>query len=296
MVQLILAPLNLGCCKEGPELAPEAESSLLKAMAPGCIRQEDIAVSSPSVATFQEVIFKDKMKFPEEVAAHSGRLCEACSRVLENGDMPVILGGDHAVSWGSVAGVMSYYNDLSVIYIDAHGDCNVAESSPTGNIHGMHMAFLMGMGNRASQKFIAKDKLRLDNIMYLGARSLDYFEKEFLEDARVCTSADINGSIDNVLDALSSFLKSRDHIHVSIDIDVLDPEISPGTGVPEPEGIGLESLCRLLEVIYMSGKVVSLDFVEYNSLLDHDGKSYGCVKRLLKQMIEKLPDFKEVIG
>ena len=294
MVQLILAPLNLGCCKEGPELAPEVEASLLRAMAPGNIRQEDITVSSPSVSTFPDVILKDSMKFPEEVAAHSVRLCEACAGILENGDIPVVLGGDHAVSWGSVAGVMSYYNDLSVIYIDAHGDCNVAESSPTGNIHGMHMAFLMGLGNRTSQRFTIEEKLGLDNILYLGARSLDSFEKELLKDANVYTSADINDSIDCVLGGLALFLKSRNHIHLSIDIDVLDPEISPGTGVPEPDGIGLESLSMILEVIYRSGKVVSLDFVEYNRLLDRDSKSYSCVKLLLKQMTEELPDFKTV--
>lgn len=294
MVQLILAPLNLGCCKEGPELAPVIEATMFREMAEGRVRQEDLSVASPSVSGFPSVIWKDNMKFPDEVAEHSARLADACSRTLENGDFPIILGGDHAVSWGSIAGIYGFYKDLSVIYIDAHGDCNTAESSPTGNIHGMHMAFLMGLGDKKPRGFSAVNKLDLDNIMYLGARSLDSFEKKLLKDANVYTSADINDSFDNVLGGLGSFLKSRNHIHVSIDIDVLDPEVSPGTGVPEPGGIGLEPLCRLLEVIYRSGKVVSLDFVEYNRLLDRDSKSYSCVKRLLKQMTEELPDFKTV--
>lgn len=284
MIQLILAPLNLGCCKPGPELAPVIEATMFREMAEGRVRQEDLSVASPSVSGFPSVIWKDNMKFPDEVADHSARLAEACSRTLENGDFPIILGGDHAVSWGSIAGIHSFYKDLSVIYIDAHGDCNTAESSPTGNIHGMHMAFLMGLGDKKPHGFSSVNKLDLDNIMYLGARSLDSFEKELLKDAAVYTSEDINTSIEDVLGSVAKFTDDRKHVHLSIDVDVLDPEVSPGTGVPESGGIGLESLCRLLEVIGRSRKVVSIDLVEYNRLLDKDAKSYECVRRILNDI------------
>ncbi len=281
MIQLILAPLNLGCCKPGPELAPVIEASLLRTMAEGRVRQEDLSVTSPPVSSFPSVIWKDNMKFPDEVADHSARLAEVCYRTLENGDFPIILGGDHAVSWGSVAGISGFYKDLAVIYIDAHGDCNTAESSPTGNIHGMHIAFLMGLGDKKPHVFSDGNKLGLDNILYLGARSLDSFEKRLLKDAAVYTSDDINTCMEDVLGGVSKFIGNRKHVHLSIDIDVLDPGVSPGTGVPESGGIGLESLCRLLEAIGRTGKVVSIDLVEYNRLLDEDGKSYECVRRIL---------------
>ena len=195
--------------------------------------------------------------------------------------MPIILGGDHAVSWGSISGILRYYNDLSVVYIDAHGDCNIAESSPTGHIHGMHMSYLMNLGNPVYKDALGQEKIAKNDILYLGTRDLDPFEQDLLKNGNVCSSKDINESLDGVINKTNTFLKNRKHIHISLDIDVLDPKLCPGTGVPVPNGISLEKLNALLETVFINSNVVSMDLVEYNPLLDKDNKSLNCIKDII---------------
>ena len=281
MKQLIFVPLNLGCEKQGTELAPEIIGYLFKQNINNDIRDGSIIINSQTVRSFETIIQKDCMMFPEQIIDVCKKLNEACYNTASINDMPIILGGDHAVSWGSISGILRYYNDLSVVYIDAHGDCNIAESSPTGHIHGMHMSYLMNLGNPVYKDALGQEKITKNDILYLGTRDLDPFEQELLKDAHVYSSKDINDSLDDVINATGAFLKNRKHIHISLDIDVLDPIICPGTGVPVPNGISLEKLKAILEAVFINSDVVSMDLVEYNPLLDKDHKSLNCIKDII---------------
>ena len=281
MKQLIFVPLNLGCEKQGTELAPEIIGYLFKQNINSSIRDGNIIINSPSFIEFGTIIKKDSMMFPDQIIDVCKKLNEACYNTASINDMPIILGGDHAVSWGSISGILRYYNDLSVVYIDAHGDCNIAESSPTGHIHGMHMSYLMNLGNPVYKDALGQEKIAKNDILYLGIRDLDPFEQDLLKNGNVCSSKDINESLDGVINKTNTFLKNRKHIHISLDIDVLDPKLCPGTGVPVPDGISLEKLNALLETVFINSNVVSMDLVEYNPLLDKDNKSLDCIKDIL---------------
>lgn len=281
MKQLIFVPLNLGCEKQGTELAPEIIGYLFKQNINSSIRDGNIIINSPSFIEFGTIIKKDSMMFPDQIIDVCKKLNEACYNTASINDMPIILGGDHAVSWGSISGILRYYNDLSVIYIDAHGDCNIAESSPTGHIHGMHMSYLMNLGNPVYKDALGQEKIAKNDILYLGTRDLDPFEQDLLKNGNVCSSKDINESLDGVINKTNTFLKNRKHIHISLDIDVLDPKLCPGTGVPVPDGISLEKLKAILETVFINSNVVSMDLVEYNPLLDKDNKSFNCIKETL---------------
>ncbi len=281
MKQLIFVPLNLGCEKQGTELAPEIIGYLFKQNINSSIRDGNIIINSPSFIEFGTIIKKDSMMFPDQIIDVCKKLNEACYNTASINDMPIILGGDHAVSWGSISGILRYYNDLSVVYIDAHGDCNIAESSPTGHIHGMHMSYLMNLGNPVYKDALGQEKIAKNDILYLGTRDLDPFEQDLLKNGNVCSSKDINESLDGVINKTNTFLKNRKHIHISLDIDVLDPKLCPGTGVPVPNGISLEKLNALLETVFINSNVVSMDLVEYNPLLDKDNKSLDCIKDIL---------------
>ena len=281
MKQLIFVPLNLGCEKQGTELAPEIIGYLFKQNINSSIRDGNIIINSPSFIEFGTIIKKDSMMFPDQIIDVCKKLNEACYNTASINDMPIILGGDHAVSWGSISGILRYYNDLSVVYIDAHGDCNIAESSPTGHIHGMHMSYLMNLGNPVYKDALGQEKIAKNDILYLGIRDLDPFEQDLLKNGNVCSSKDINESLDGVINKTNTFLKNRKHIHISLDIDVLDPKLCPGTGVPVPDGISLEKLNALLETVFINSNVVSMDLVEYNPLLDKDNKSLNCIKDII---------------
>ena len=281
MKQLIFVPLNLGCEKQGTELAPEIIGYLFKQNINSSIRDGNIIINSPSFIEFGTIIKKDSMMFPDQIIDVCKKLNEACYNTASINDMPIILGGDHAVSWGSISGILRYYNDLSVVYIDAHGDCNIAESSPTGHIHGMHMSYLMNLGNPVYKDALGQEKIAKNDILYLGTRDLDPFEQDLLKNGNVCSSKDINESLDGVINKTNTFLKNRKHIHISLDIDVLDPKLCPGTGVPVPDGISLEKLNALLETVFINSNVVSMDLVEYNPLLDKDNKSLNCIKDII---------------
>ena len=213
-------------------------------------------------------------------------LCESVHSALSSGIKVITLGGDHSVSWGSIAGVLKYNPEVGVIYLDAHGDCNIAERSMSHHIHGMHMAYLMGAGAKEYVGRYTKNILPFRNILYVGARSLDPYEVELINERGISkiSSDFINTSMSGTLEKISVFMSRFRKIHVSLDIDILDPSIAPGTGVPEPDGISEESLYDLLDLILNRDKVDSIDFVEYNPLLDIDGRTDMAVQRLAKRL------------
>ena len=213
-------------------------------------------------------------------------VCESVHSALSAGIRIITLGGDHAVSWGSIAGVLKYNPEVGVIYLDAHGDCNIAEYSKSHHIHGMHMAYLMGFGSKEYVGRYTTNILSPKDILYVGARSLDPYEVEMINAQGISkVSSDlINNSMTATLETVSVFISPFKKIHVSLDIDILDPSIAPATGVPEPEGISEESLLELLDFIFNRGSVDSIDIVEYNPRFDMDGRTDALLQRLAKRL------------
>lgn len=217
----------------------------------------------------------------------------AAGAALDAGEMPVCLGGDHAMSLGSIAAVARRCRavgvPLAVLWLDAHADFNTAETSPSGNIHGMPVAMLCGDGPEAlCCPEQARPILTPDQVIQVGVRSVDAMEKRAIV-ARGLTVHDMR-SIDerglrDIMDGVLSDLQARGaHLHVSFDVDVLDPGIAPGVGTPVPGGLNYREAQLCMEMIHDSGCLGSLDIVEVNPALD----TGNCTARVAVELAESL--------
>ena len=186
--------------------------------------------------------------------------------------MPVILGGDHSVSIGSIAGASKKAKNLGVIFLDFHPDANTPETSPSGNIHGMTVAISLGHGYPELVNCSGfSPKVLPENICIIGAKDIDTDERIFLNGlgVKMYTLFDIDRfGIYRVMEETLDRLKECDIIHLSFDVDVLDPLIAPGTGILSKGGLSYREASYIMEALGKSGIVKSIDIIEINPLLD----------------------------
>lgn len=188
------------------------------------------------------------------------------------------------MAWGSISGVLTYDPDVAVVYIDAHGDINTAASTMSKHVHGIHMSFLMNLGEKEYNCKFTRHPLLPKNLLFVGTRSLDPEEHAIIgrEKIQMLSSKNINARpIDITLAEISKFIKSHKNIHISLDIDVLDPLVAPGTGVPEKDGINVGQLKAILKILFDSKQVISMDIVEFNPLLDKADKTHKAIDDVL---------------
>jgi arginase len=198
----------------------------------------------------------------EDIYAHMQASIEANERVI-------FLGGDHSMAIGSVAGALHWSNRVGVIWVDAHGDFNTPEISPSGNIHGMVVRSLMGQGPAALA--VGERRLQVEQIVMIGIRDLDPQERLDLRESgiQVLTMRDIDeNGMAAVMRAALNALGNVDTIHVSFDMDSLDPTIAPGVGTPVAGGLSYREAHLLMEMLADDGRARSLDLVEVNPILD----------------------------
>ena len=277
MNQIVIAPQWYGAYKKGPEVGALRLAELFKEEG----LSEQTLISVPNVGPGEDHC----MPFFDAIDKVNSNICDAVFSAVSSGNKVITIGGDHAVSWGSISGVLKHNPEVGIIYLDAHGDCNISERSASHHIHGMHMAYLMGFGEDKYVGRYTKNLLPVENILYVGARSLDPYEVELIKEQGISriTCDVINSDMIQVLDTINDFMSRFKQIHVSLDIDVLDPSIAPGTGVPEVGGITEEALHEVLDFILKKcDKVMSLDLVEYNPLLDMEERTDRVVLKLVK--------------
>lgn len=277
MNQIVIAPQWYGAYKKGPEVGALRLAELFEM---GGLSEQTL-ISVPNVGSGEDHC----MPFFDVIDKVNSNICDAVFSALSSGNKVITIGGDHAVSWGSISGVLKHNPEVGVIYLDAHGDCNISERSASHHIHGMHMAYLMGFGEDKYVGRYTKNLLPVENILYVGARSLDPYEVELIKEQGISriTCDVINSDMIQVLDTISDFMSRFKQIHVSLDIDVLDPSIAPGTGVPEVGGMTEEALHEVLDfILTKSDQVKSLDLVEYNPLLDIEERTDRVVQKLVK--------------
>lgn len=277
MNQIVIAPQWYGAYKKGPEVGALRLAELFEM---GGLSEQTL-ISVPNVGPGEDHC----MPFFDAIDKVNSNICDAVFSAVSSGNKVITIGGDHAVSWGSISGVLKHNPEVGIIYLDAHGDCNISERSASHHIHGMHMAYLMGFGEDKYVGRYTENLLPVENILYVGARSLDPYEVELIKEQGISriTCDVINSDMIQVLDTINDFMSRFKQIHVSLDIDVLDPSIAPGTGVPEVGGITEEALHEVLDFILKKcDKVMSLDLVEYNPLLDMEERTDRVVLKLVK--------------
>ncbi|WP_294387263.1 arginase [uncultured Clostridium sp.] len=295
-ISIIGMPLFYGCDKPGVEKGPEElrKNNLIDIFEENHNVYDlgDIEVEKANAE--HKFLSNPKLKYLDQVVSANNGLAVKVLSALENNTLPFIVGGDHSLALGSIAGASKFLgNDLAVIWIDAHGDINTEETSPSGNIHGMPLAASMGIGYKKLTSIFFDDfKIKPENVFILACRDLDAGEIALIDELNinVWTNEDINvKGTDVVVNELLSIIKEKniENIHLSYDIDCLDPEYVPGTGTPVTDGLSFGESKILLESILGTSLVRSIDFVEYNPDLDKNNRTKETCIELLK-LISKI--------
>ncbi|HEY4554071.1 MAG TPA: arginase [Bacillaceae bacterium] len=214
----------------------------------------------------------------EAIAETAQKLAEQIDHVVKNGEFPLVLGGDHSVAVGTLAGVAKHYKSLGVIWYDAHGDLNTAETSPSGNIHGMPLAVSLGHGHPLLTEIGGySPKVKPENVVIIGARDLDEGERQLIknEGIKVYTMHEIDRlGMAAVMEETIAYLKERtDGVHLSLGLDGLDPHDAPGVGTPVMGGITYRESHLAMEMLEEANIITSAEFVEVNPILDVRNKT-----------------------
>ena len=277
-IHIIGVSLDLGGNRRGVDMGPSAFriaglGERLTALGMSVVDDGDLVAPIPEIKSEGD----PRKKYIEEIADVCRRLYEAALAVLEQGAIPVVLGGDHSLAAGSVAATADYARRrgerVGAIWVDAHGDMNTPASSGSGNVHGMPLAALLGQ-EPAELSGIGgfAPTLRPENTVLIGIRNLDDREKVIVRDSgvRVFTMKDIDrGGIATVIEQSLAFAgDGTSGVHVSFDLDVCDPAIAPGVGTPVKGGLDYREAHMLMEIIADSGLLRALDLVEVNPILD----------------------------
>jgi len=236
----------------------------------------------------------ESAKFLPEIEDVCTRLADEVADAIDSGRTPLVLGGDHAVAIGSLAG-SSRNADIGTIWFDAHGDFNTPETSPSGNVHGMPLAAALGEGRFAAEEWANATGLREENVAYVGLRTLDDAERDAIRDtdmtAYTMSDIDERGIIPVVEDALDAATAGVDGIHVSLDLDWLDPDEAPGVGTPVRGGATYREAHAALETVAERDRsediLRSMDVVEVNPILDESNRTADIAAELAASALGK---------
>ncbi|HEX6544488.1 MAG TPA: arginase [Ktedonobacterales bacterium] len=283
-ISLIGVPMYLGAGRRGVDMGPSAiryASIREKLMDLGHTVEDlgSVPVPEPIVTPSRD----DPLKYLDEVVCVANELARRVESVVRAGSIPIILGGDHSISLGSASGVANAVESPGVIWFDAHADFNTSASSPSGNIHGMILGALCGYGDPS-----VGDRALIDvagggphfdphHVVIVGVRDIDPGERDLLKrsGAHVFTMADIDRyGMDHITrDAIALASEGSTGIHVSFDLDGVDPKDAPGVGTPVPGGMTWREAHLAMEIVASSGKLLSLDLVEVNPILDEHNRT-----------------------
>lgn len=292
-LHLLGVPMDLGAGRRGVDMGPSALrlarlEAVLRELGHTIVDLGNVEVPVAE-ALPAGVSVSGQLRFVEAIAATTARAREALAAVPSEAT-PVVLGGDHSVSLGSVAHA-SERGRTGLLWIDAHGDLNTPASSPSGNVHGMPLALLLGHGDpRLLAACGEAPRVRPEDVVLLGVRSLDPGERALAGDLglRVLTMADIDRrGLSAVAEAALEALAHVERVHVSLDADVLDPAVAPGVGTPVVGGLTYREAHLLMELIAEDGRLAGLDLVEVNPTLDVQNRTAAVMVELSASLTGK---------
>jgi arginase len=296
-IEIIGAPIDLGQSRRGVDMGPSAIrvadlDAALESLGRAVTDCGDIDVRIPETLEIGSVT----LRYKSAIMAACEALRVEVERSLAAGRMPLILGGDHSLSIGSIAGVSNHFRrqsaGIGVIWLDAHGDSNTPETTPSGNIHGMSLAVSMGFGDPELTGLGGRaPKVDPGKVVLIGVRDLDSGERETLKrsGATVYTIREVDerGMRDVVNEAVRIAGAGTAGIHVSFDLDVLDPEDAPGVGTAIDGGITYREAHLAMEMLADTGKIVGLDLVEVNPVLDEHNRTAEIACELILSALGK---------
>ena len=283
-VELVGVPMDLGADRRGVDMGPSAIrygglADQLEGIGLACRDGGDLTVPRPEgLDPDASGQLGGKAKYLEETQTVCRRLADRVRSIREEGNFPLILGGDHSIAIGTGNGC-SHDGETGVLWFDAHGDINTPATTPSGNIHGMPVAALLGRGPFDGQSWAHAPGIPASNVVQIGIRTLDDGEKTALRetDATVYTMTDIDerGITEIVDEAIDIATHGVDKLYVSLDMDFLDPDEAPGVGTPVRGGASYREAHAAMELLYekAADEICALDVVEVNPILDEHNRT-----------------------
>lgn len=295
-VRIIGAPTDYGANRRGVDMGPSAIryaglAEQLRAAGATPLDAGDIDAPPVEVCDPQTALpASGNAAFLNETEAVCRQLADEVAETLTEGQTPLVVGGDHSVAIGSVCG-SARETDLGAVWFDAHTDLNTPATSPSGNVHGMPLAALLGIGAFDGVDWANAPGLQADTLALVGLRSVDEPETELLaaSDISVFTMSDIDqrGITAVTNDALAIATDGVDHLHVSLDLDWLDPTEAPGVGTPVRGGVSYREAHAAMEQVADCGRLRSLDLVEVNPILDESNETAELATELAASALGK---------
>jgi arginase len=297
IVHVLGVPMDLGSGRRGVDMGPSAiriagVEARLRELGHEVVDEGDISIKNMEELKVGDV----RARYLAEIARAATVACRKVDRIISRGHFPLVLGGDHSIAVGTVSGIAAVCRregkKLGLLWVDAHGDINTPESSPSGNIHGMPVAALLGHGPARLTGIGGKfTKVDPANIALVGIRSLDEGEKKRLKatGVQVHTMSDIDRhGIHRIMKkALARVTDGTDYVHVSFDLDAVDPTVAPGVGTPVKGGLDYREAHLIMEILHDSGAMTSLELVEVNPILDDRNASGAFAVELVQSAFGK---------
>jgi arginase len=297
-IKIIGVPLDLGASRRGVDMGPSAVrvaglEARLESLGHEVNDSGNIAVAIAETKQAGE----QSARYLDEITETCTKAAEMVLRSLEEGMTPVVLGGDHSVAAGTVSGVAEFYRrenkKIGLIWIDAHSDINTPETSPSGNVHGMPLAALLGLGPEPlANIFGFSPKVAPENTVLIGVRDIDATEKENIQRAgisEVYTMRDIDerGMRTVMEEALRAAGRGTAGYHISLDMDWIDPEDAPGVGTPVRGGATYREAHLAMEIIADHGRMLSFEIVEVNPVIDEHNRTAELAVELISSAFGK---------
>ena len=278
-ISVIGVPLDLGADRRGVDMGPSAirhagMKERLEVLGYNINDTGDIMVNRPDICQGEG----ESLKYLNEITRVNIELCQTIDDEMAKGQFPLVLGGDHSIAIGSLAGVMQHKKKLGLLWFDAHGDINTVETSPSGNIHGMSVAVSLGLGHEQLVA-IGGGEVKLDpaKIVMIGIRDLDPGEKVLLKKLGITVftmhEIDIIGMANVMSEAIRIVSDGTDGIHLSFDMDVMDPLHAPGVGTPVIGGLTYRESHLAMELVSEANIITSAEFAEVNTVLDNKNQT-----------------------
>ncbi|KKM12015.1 arginase [Clostridiales bacterium PH28_bin88] len=293
-IKILGVPMDLGADRRGVDMGPSAIR--YAGLKPGLQGLGNVAedAGNVTVPVAESLVPGDpRLKFLVEIAAAVNTLARQVAVAFASGHFHLLLGGDHSITIGGVAGVARQVSGaLGLLWLDGHGDCNTPETTLTGNIHGMSLAVCLGYGSPdlvgcsfPGPKVLAR------HTSLVGVRNLDPREQEFIQKSgiTVFTMKDIDqmGMQEVMRRALRVVSEGTAGFYTSLDMDVLDPREAPGVGTPVPGGITYREAHLAMEMVAESGSMLAMDVTEVNPILDHSNKTAQLAVELVLSALGK---------
>ena len=277
-VAVIGASLDLGAGRRGVDMGPSAirYAGLESRLAQLGLEVVDLGNVETAVAEATEQ-GDARLRYLDPIKVACEQVADLVARAATDGHLPLVLGGDHSVALGTLGGLARVHGPGGVLWLDAHADLNTPETTPSGNVHGMALAAALGIAGPA----FASDgwplpAVQRGRVALVGVRSLDLGERELLQrlNARVFTMSELDRvGVQRVMEEALDHVAGPNFVHVSLDLDVVDPEVAPGVGTPVRGGLSYREAHLALELVAEAGSTGSLEVVEVNPILDSENRT-----------------------